>query len=118
MFDGNKQDEDRASLINIANRAVLPNDMTDKLLAAKENGENKINELVKQKKIENPRKFWKEISKVNTPNFEPLNKVMTVPFSEDKEKVIKYDKDLVVSRSREIDLQDVLSYELSLYLHP
>ena len=43
---------------------------------------------------------------------------MTVPISKDKEKVIKYDKDLfqrflVVSRSREIDLQDVLSYELS-----
>ena len=43
---------------------------------------------------------------------------MTVPISKDKEKVIKYDKDLfqrflVVSRSREIDLQDVLSYQLS-----
>ena len=43
---------------------------------------------------------------------------MTVPISKDKEKVIKYDKDLfqrflVVSRDREIDLQDVLSYELS-----
>ena len=43
---------------------------------------------------------------------------MTVPISKHKEKVIKFDKDLfqrflVVSRSREIDLQDVLSYELS-----
>ena len=43
---------------------------------------------------------------------------MTAPISKNKEKVIKYDKDLlqrflVVSRSREIDLQDVLSYELS-----
>ena len=43
---------------------------------------------------------------------------MTVPISKDKEKIIKYDKDLfqrflVVSRSREIDLQDVLSCELS-----
>ena len=95
-FDGNKQDEDRASLVNIANGAVLPNDMTDKLLAAKENWENKINEFVKQKKIliENQRKFWKKISSVNTPNFETLNKVMTVPISKDNEKVIKYDKDL------------------------
>ena len=43
---------------------------------------------------------------------------MTVPISKDKEKVIKYDKDLfqrflVVSRSRENYLQDVLSHELS-----
>ena len=117
-FDGNKQDEDRASLVNIANGAVLPNDMTDKLLAAKENGENKMNEFVKQKKIENLRKFWKKISKVNTTNFETLNKVMTVPTSKDKEKVSKYDKDLfqsflVVSRRQEIDLQNVLSYKLS-----
>ena len=43
---------------------------------------------------------------------------MTVPISKNKEKVIRYDKDLferflVVSRSREIDLQVMLSYELS-----
>ena len=56
-------------------------------------GENEINEFVKQKIIENPSKFW-EISKVNTPTFETLNKVMTVPISKDKEKIIKYDKDL------------------------
>ena len=117
-FDVNKHDEDRASLVNIANGAVLPNEMADKLLAARENGENEINEFVEQKIIENPSKFWDKISKVNTPTFETLNKVMTVPISKDKEKVIKYDKDLfqrflVVSRSREIDLQDVLSYELS-----
>ena len=114
-FDVNKQDEDRASLVNVANRAVLPNEMADKLLATRENGENEINELVKQKIIENPSKFWEKISKVNTPTFETLNKVMTVPISKDK----VYEKDLfqrilVVSRSREIDLQDVLSYELSL----
>ena len=114
-FDVNKQDEDRASL---ANGAVLPNEMADKLLAARENGENEINEFVKRKIIENPSKFWEKISKVNTPTFETLNKVMTVPISKDKEKVIKYDKDLfqrflVASRSREINLQDVLSYKLS-----
>ena len=92
--------------------------MVDILLAAKENGENEINEFVKQKIIENPNKFWEKISKLNTPTFETLNKVMTVPISKDKEKVIKYGKDLfqrflVVSRSREIDFQDVLSYKLS-----
>ena len=47
-----------------------------------------------------------------------MNKVITVQISKDKEKVTKYDGDLfqrflVVSRSQEIDLQDVLSYELS-----
>ena len=92
--------------------------MVEKLLAAKENGENEIDEFVKQKTIENLNKFWEKISKLNTPTFETLNKVMTVPISKDKEQVIKYDKDLfqrflVVSRSREIDLQDVLSYTLS-----
>ena len=68
-FDVNKQDEDRALLVNIANGAVLPNDMADKLLAAKENREweNQINEFVKQEIIERPNKFWEKISKVNTP---------------------------------------------------
>ena len=94
-LDINKQDEDRASLVNIANGAVIPNDMADKLLAAKENRENEINEFVEQKIIENPNKFWEKISKVNTPTFETLNKVMTVPISKDKEKVIRYDKDLL-----------------------
>ena len=116
-FDVNKQDADRASLVNIANGAVLPNEMADKLLAAIANGENEINEFVKQKIIENPSKFWEKISKVNTPTFETLNKVMIVPISKDNEKVITYDKDpfqrfLVVSRSREIDLQDVLKKQL------
>ena len=92
-FDINKQDEDRASLVNIANGAILPNEMAGKLLAARENGENEINEYVKQKIIENPSMFWEKISKVNTPTFETLNKVMTVPISKDKTKVIKYDKD-------------------------
>ena len=83
-FDVSKQDEDRASLVNIANGAVLPNEMAGKLLATRENGENEINEFVKQKIIENPRKFWEKISKVNTSTFETLNKVMTVPVSKDK----------------------------------
>ena len=79
---------------------------------------NEINAFVKQRIIENPNKFWEKISKVNTPTFETFNKVMTVPISKDREKIIKYDKELcqrflVVSRSREIDLQDVLSYEFS-----
>ena len=53
--------------------AVLPNEMADKLLAARENGENEINEFVKQKIIENPSKFWEKISKVNILTFETLN---------------------------------------------
>ena len=62
----NKQSEDRASLVNIANLAELPNDMADKLLAAKENGEKENNEFVEQKIIENPNKPWEKISKANT----------------------------------------------------
>ena len=117
-FDVNKQDEDKASPVDIAHGAVLPNEMADKLLAARENGENEINEFVEQKIIENPSKLWEKTSNVNTPTFETLNKVMTVTISKDKEKVIKYHKDLSqrfldVSKSRKIDLQDVLSCELS-----
>ena len=56
--DVNKQDDERASLVNTKNGVVLPNDMADKLLAAKENGENEINVFVKQKMMENPNKFW------------------------------------------------------------
>ena len=65
-FDVNKQDEDRASQVNIANGPVLPNDMADKLLAARENEDNEINEFVfvKQKIIENLNKFWEKISKL------------------------------------------------------
>ena len=37
-FDVNKQDQDRASLVNIVNGTVLPNEMADKFLAARENG--------------------------------------------------------------------------------
>ena len=84
-FDVNKQDEDRVSLVNIVNGAVLPNEMADNLLAVRENGENEINSFVIQKIIENPSKFWEKITKGNTPTFETLNKVMTVPISKDKE---------------------------------
>ena len=48
-FDVNKQDEDRAPLVNIANGAVLPNDMADKLLAAKENGGTKLMSLLNKR---------------------------------------------------------------------
>ena len=47
QFDVNKQEEDRVSLVGTANGVVVPNEMADKLLAARENGENKINEFVK-----------------------------------------------------------------------
>ena len=49
-FKVNKQDEDRASLVNIANRAVLPpNEVADKLLAARENGETKFMSLLNKR---------------------------------------------------------------------
>ena len=44
-FDVNKQDKDRASLVNNANGAVLPHEIADKLLAAKEKGETKLMSL-------------------------------------------------------------------------
>ena len=58
--------------------------MADKLFAAKENGENEINDFVKQKITESPKKFWEKISKVNTATSETFNKVMTVPISKDR----------------------------------
>ena len=48
-FDVNKQDEDRASMVNIANGAVLPKDMADKFLAAKENGRTKLMTLLNKR---------------------------------------------------------------------
>ena len=48
-FDVNKQDEDRASLVNIANGAVLPNEMADKLLAARENEGTKLMSLLNKR---------------------------------------------------------------------
>ena len=107
-FDVNKMTRTEHHWLTLQMEQYYQTTWVDKLLAAKENGENEINEFVKQKIIENPNKFWEKISKLNTPTFETLNKVMTVPISKDKEKVIKYQRFLVVSRSREIGLQDVL----------
>ena len=61
-FDVNKHEEDRASLVNVANGAVFTNNMVDKRFAAKENGGKEITEFVKQKIIKNPNKFWEQIS--------------------------------------------------------
>ena len=64
MFDVSEHDEYRASLVHIANGAVLPNDMADKILAAKENGENELMSLSNKRKLKIRTSFGRRSQKL------------------------------------------------------
>ena len=110
-------DTEAIPLMNIATGVVLPDDMSLSLLTAKDTGEALMKDLL-ENKLESTTKFWDSLKRADTKTFASLNKKVKVSSKKAGERVLRSDRELfsrllVASRKRDLDLKNVLSYELS-----
>ena len=110
-------DTDAIPLMNIATGVVLPDDMSLSLLTAKDTGEALMKECL-ENKLDSTAKFWDSLKRADTKTFASLNKKVKVSSKKAGERVLRSDWELfsrllVASRKRDLDLKNVLSYELS-----
>ena len=117
-FDLSWEDDEPAPLLNIATGVVMPPEQTDQLVGAKQTGAARVKEFVSKRLDSDAISFWEKITKANVTTFASLSKKVKLKRAEEKELTINADRSLfgpllVVAKSRDIDLREVLSYELS-----
>lgn len=113
-FDISEFEEDKLPLVNIATGTVAPSDVCECLLTARVQGEKAMEEFVQDRLISGKTNFWDPLKKTNIKTFQSLNKPIKLSKDKQNQKSIKIDRQvygrlLVVSRDRDVDLQDVLS---------
>lgn len=121
MVDSFEQGEDRGdkiALSNLATGVVMPRDVSSLLLQAEKLGEKEMNALIKKKINSNAVGFWEALPKMKIKTFASLAKKVQVKQSDEKLVKINADRSLfgrllIASNTGNIDLRDVLTYELS-----
>ena len=121
MVDSFEQGGDRGdkiALSNLATGVVMPRDESSLLLQAEKLGEKEMNALIKKKINSNAVGFWEALPKMKIKTFASLAKKVQVKQSDEKLVKINAERSLfgrllIASNTRNIDLRDVLTYELS-----
>ena len=109
---------DKIALSNLATGVVMPRDVSSLLLQAEKLGEKEMNALIKKKINSNAVGFWEALPKMKIKTFASLAKKVQVKQSDEKLVKINADRSLfgrllIASNTRNIDLRDVVTYELS-----
>lgn len=108
-----------ASLLNIATGIVLPEEVAERLVDATEIGKRSMEGFVTTRINTNQVNFWDPLPKLKIKTFSSAMKKQPVKANtNDKISTLTSDRELfgrllVVAKQREINLRDVLSYELS-----
>ena len=106
-----------SDLVNIATGLVMPADVATRLLDAKSLGEHDMQTYFQDRISTNQVKFNEPIKKLGIKTFSSLNKPVKTANSRSSV-IVKQDRQcfsrlLVVGQKRKVDLQNLLSYELS-----
>jgi len=117
-FDIGQYKGEKMPLINIATGTVAPSEALESLLNAKEQGKKAVGEFVQARPISDKENFWDPLKKINIKTFQSLNKPILPSMENQALKTINFDRQvygrhLVVSKSRDIDLEEVQLYELA-----
>ena len=109
---------EKLSLLNIATGVVLPEQASDRLLDATEMGKCSMEDYISTRYNTNEVNFWDPLPKLKINTFTSAAKKMEVKATNDKIITLTTDRELfgrllVVAKERDIDLRQVLSYELS-----
>ena len=109
---------EKLSLLNIATGVVLPEQACDRLLDATELGKHSMEDFISTRINSNEVNFWDPLPKLKINTFSSAAKKMEVKATNDKIITLTTDRELfgrllVVAEQRDIDLREVLSYELS-----
>ena len=107
------------SLINFATGVVLPEEVADALLASRSKGQEKMKTFVKKWIQTNKVSYWDAIPKLSIKTFSSMTKKVKVKAGDEKSITVHADRDLFVrlligANVRQINLMEVLSYELAL----
>jgi len=115
LLNGNDRSDDIEPLSNIATGAVLPDKVADRLIHSSDIGQSSMLDFISSRLDSNKVSFWDSLRTVKIDTFKVLNKTPTTT----REKVITLNADralfgrlLVVARTRDVNLKEVLSYEL------
>lgn len=106
------------SLVNFATGVVLPEEVADALLASRSKGQEQMKTFVKKRIQTNEVSYWDAIPKLGIKTFSSMTKKVKVKAGDEKSITVHADRDLfgrllIVANARQINLMDVLSYELS-----
>ena len=120
--DDTADGEDLVPLSNRANRVVLPESVPIRLLGASELGRQNMTSI--SRRIQNSQTiFWDPVKKLNISTFSGVARKVTV--ESQKEKVVSINDDrklfgrlLVAAKKREVNLQEVLSFEFCCAVSP
>ena len=105
-------------LLNFATGVVLPTDISDNLLSSTEKGREQMDTFVEKRLNKCEVNFWDPLPNLIIKTFSSTTKKTHVKASNDKFVTVRADRDLfgrllIASNARQIDLKEVLSYELS-----
>ena len=106
------------SLVNFATGVVLPEEVADALLASRSKGQEKMKTFVKKRIQTNKVSYWDAIPKLSIKTFSSMTKKVKVKAGDEKSITVHADRDLfggllIGANARQINLMEVLSYELS-----
>lgn len=107
---------EQASLVNISTGVELEDGVADKLLEAEQLGEDQFNDFCKENLFSDDKDIYKKIKKNNIRTF--TTKAITVKDSKGQQLAVKssrnlFAKLLVLSKTRNVDLKELLSFSLS-----
>ena len=108
----------RIAPVNFATGVVLPEEVADALLASRSKGQEKMNTFVKKRIQTNEVSYWDAIPKLSIKTFSSMTKKVKVKAGDEKSITVHADRDLfgrllIGANARQINLMEVLSYELS-----
>lgn len=117
-FSLDEEEDGALPLVNIATGVVMPSDTASHLLNSYNTGTTQMMEFVEQRLNTNKVKFFDAIPNLKIKTFASLAKKKMVKTADEKVLTVGADRDLfgrlvIAARSRDIDLRDVLSYELT-----
>lgn len=105
------------SLSNLATGVVLPDNDANRLLGAAESGRQSMESFISSRIQSNEINFWDPIHKLKIKSFSSVAKKITLKNQKDKIVSVNADRELfgrllVAAKNRDINLKEVLSYEL------
>ena len=110
--------QESESLVNFATGVVLPSNSADGLIRSTEKGREQMNTFVEKRVNTNEVSFWDPIPKLKVKTFESTTTKIQVKAVNDKLVTVGADRELfgrllIAANVRQINLKEVLCYELS-----
>ena len=111
-------DDDVIPLVNLATGVVMPDADASRLVSSLKEGEEHMNKFVHDRLDTNEVRTWDPLPRLKVKTFKSLSKKKNFKAADEKIQTVIADRDLfgrllIAANSRDVNLREVLSYELS-----